>query len=138
MPAPKAPLRVLVVDDNHLIRRLLMLILEEAGFAPVEAESAEDAIELAHDAPPSAWLVDDVMPGMRGSELIRLVRRSRDPRFSGAAVVGVSGRMGARADLLAAGADTFVAKPVDERSVLAALGKALALRRSNPDHLPAA
>jgi CheY-like chemotaxis protein len=133
-----APLRVLVVDDNHLIRRLLALILEEGGFVPVEVESAEDALELAAEEPPAAWLVDEVMPGMKGSELIRALRRSRDPRLSAAAIVGVSGRLGARADLLAAGADAFVPKPVDERGVIAALGRALVLRRAGPEHLPAA
>jgi CheY-like chemotaxis protein len=138
MPAPTPPLRVLVVDDNHLIRRLLSLIVEEGGFIPVEAESGEDALGLAVEEPPAAWLVDEAMPGMTGSELIRALRRSRDPRLSGAAVIGVSGRLGARADLLAAGADAFVPKPVDERAVLAALGRALLLRRTGPEHLPAA
>ncbi len=133
-----APFRVLVVDDNHLIRRLLGLILETAGFVAVEAESGDDALELGRDEPPDAWLIDEVMPAMKGSDLIRALRRSRDVRLSRAAVVGISGRPGARAELLAAGADTFVAKPVDERAVLRALARALDGRHAGADHLPAA
>ncbi len=49
MPPHKPPLRVLVVDDNHLIRRLISLILEGAGFDAVEAKSGEDALELARE-----------------------------------------------------------------------------------------
>jgi CheY-like chemotaxis protein len=131
-------LRVLVVDDNHLIRRLLALMLDGAGFVVVEAESGDDALDLARETPPDAWLVDEAMPGMTGSELIRTLRRSRDRRLSRAAVVGISGRAGARLDLMSAGADAFVAKPVDERAVLGALSRALDERGVGPDHLPAA
>jgi CheY-like chemotaxis protein len=121
-------LRVLVVDDNHLIRRLLTLLLESAGYAPVEAESAEDALALAAETPPDLWIVDEVMPGITGSELVRVLRRSRDPRVSQAPIMGLSGRVGASRDLLAAGCDTFVAKPIDEPRILAALRRASRLR----------
>ena len=131
-------LRVLVVDDNHLIRRLLTLILETGGHEAVEAESAEDALELARETPPDAWIVDEVMPGMTGSELVRALRRSSDPRLSAAPVLGISGRAGASADLLRAGCDAFVPKPVDEVWILAALGQAVRGRRSPLLDAPAA
>jgi CheY-like chemotaxis protein len=138
MHVERATLRVLVVDDNHLIRRLLGFILEDAGFVAIEAESGKAALELAAEIPPDAWLVDEVMPEMKGSELIRALRASHDPRLSRAAVVGISGRSGARGELIGAGADAFVAKPVNERTVLAALARALERRGPGPDHLPAA
>ncbi len=138
MNDPRRPLRVLIVDDNHLIRRLLALIVESAGFDAVEAESAEDALTLARAAPPDLWLVDEVMPSMRGSELVRELRRSRNRRLALAPMVGISGRAGAASDLLAAGCDAFVAKPVDERTVLDALRRAVAARHGWPGHVPAA
>ncbi len=139
MNRPRPALRVLVVDDNHLIRRLLVLMLEGAGFDTVEAESAEDAIAIAQETPPDLWLVDEVMPGMTGSELVRALRRSRDRRLSAAPVVGISGRAGAMSDLLGAGCDAFVAKPVDERRVVDALRRAARARRAAaPDRAPAA
>ncbi|HEY6100547.1 MAG TPA: response regulator, partial [Anaeromyxobacter sp.] len=70
------PFRILVVDDNHLIRRLLDLILEGAGYVPVEAESGEEALVLAAEAQPDLIIVDEAMPRMRGSDLIRAIRRS--------------------------------------------------------------
>ena len=118
-----------MVDDNHLIRKLLGLILESAGFEVVEAESGEDALAIASDGPPDLWLVDDAMPAMAGSELVRRARRSRDHRVSGAPMVGISARPGASSDLLAAGCDTFVPKPVDERRILAAIRRAMRTRR---------
>src|SRR6266508_3767665 len=44
MFGPPRSLRVLIVDDNHLIRRLLALIVEGAGFEAIETESGEDAL----------------------------------------------------------------------------------------------
>jgi CheY-like chemotaxis protein len=133
-----AQLRVVIVDDNHLIRHLLALILEGAGFVAIGVESGEAALELALAEPPAAWIVDEAMPGMQGSDLIRTLRRNRDRRLSRAAVVGISGRSGAGVDLLAAGADAFVPKPVDELAVLSALARALQARGAEPEHLPAA
>ncbi|HVI96065.1 MAG TPA: response regulator, partial [Anaeromyxobacter sp.] len=69
-------LRVLVVDDNDLIRQLVRLIVESGGHVAVEAESAEIALEVAREDPPDVWVVDEVMPGMMGSELIRALRGS--------------------------------------------------------------
>ena len=130
---------MLVVDDNHLIRRLLVMILEAAGLQGIEAESAEDALAFASATPPDLWLVDEVMPGMTGSELVRMLRRSLDRRLSGAPLVGISGRSGAANDLLAAGCDAFVPKPVEERHVLDALRRAVKARRGPaPDHVPTA
>jgi CheY-like chemotaxis protein len=138
MVSKRPGLRVLVVDDNHLIRRLLTLILQAGGHEAVEAESAEDALALALETPPDAWIVDEVMPGMSGSELVRTLRRSGDARLSHAPVLGISGRAGASADLLRAGCDTFVAKPIDERRILAALGRTARARRAPSVGAPAA
>jgi CheY-like chemotaxis protein len=132
MDSRRPGLRVLVVDDNHLIRRLLTLIIESAGYETVEAESAEDALALARETPPDLWVVDEVMPGLSGSELVRELRHSEDARVSAAPMVGISGRAGASVDLLGAGCDTFVAKPVDEKHVLSALARARRLRRPPP------
>jgi CheY-like chemotaxis protein len=128
-----------VVDDNHLIRRLLDLILEGAGYVPVEAESGEEALALAAEAEPDLCIVDEAMPGMRGSDVIRSLRRSRDPRIASLPVIGISGRTGAARELLAAGATTFVPKPIDEVGILAAIAQALS-RAGRPSRagMPAA
>jgi CheY-like chemotaxis protein len=131
--------RILVVDDNHLIRRLLDLILEGAGYVPVEAESGEEALAMAPEAEPDLCIVDEVMPGMHGSDVIRALRRSGDPRIARVPVIGISGRNGAARELLAAGATTFVQKPLDEPRILAAIAQTLsqAGRRSQAG-MPAA
>ena len=118
-------LRILVVDDNHLVRGLLGLILEADGHIPVHAESGEVALELAHEDPPDLCFIDEAMPGMTGSELIRALRRDPDVRLSTVPVIGISGRPAAAAELLAAGASDFLPKPTEEAAVLAAIDRVL-------------
>lgn len=122
------PFRVLVVDDNHLIRRLLELLLEGAGYVPLEAESAEAALALASGDPPDAWVIDHEMPGMKGAELVEHLRRSSDPRLARAGVIGISAHPGAERALREAGVTEFVSKPVQEPELLAALARVLSGR----------
>jgi signal transduction histidine kinase/ActR/RegA family two-component response regulator len=69
---------ILVVDDNELVREVLMMSLEEAGFA---AEGAEDAsralVYMDQQQAVDALITDFTMPGMTGLDLIREVRRRR-------------------------------------------------------------
>jgi CheY-like chemotaxis protein len=69
---------ILVVDDNELVREVLMLSLEEAGFA---AEGAEDAsralVYMDRQQMVDAVVTDFTMPGMTGLDLIREVRRRK-------------------------------------------------------------
>lgn len=131
--AVAAPFRILVVDDNHLIRRLLDLILEGAGYVPLEAESGDAALEIVHEVLPDLCIVDETMPGMLGSELIRALRRSRDPRVASVPVIGISGRSAAAGELFGAGASAFVPKPIEEGAILSAVARTLAeLRRPSP------
>ncbi len=110
-----------MVDDNHLIRKLLHLILEAAGYLPVAVESGALALEIVNEAAPDLCIVDEAMPGMLGSELIRALRCSRDPRIARVPVIGISARAGAGRELRAAGATAFVAKPIEERAILSAV-----------------
>jgi DNA-binding response OmpR family regulator len=101
--------------------RLLDLSLEAAGHVPVGVESAALAMAEAHRDPPDLCIVDELMPGLSGSDLIRLVRASPDPRLARVPIIGISGRRGSREALLAAGADAFLPKPIDEQALLAAI-----------------
>lgn len=68
-------IRVLVVEDDPVIRRLLRIHLCRVGFEVVEATSGEEAVEKAKDGsePIGILVTDGVMPGMDGFELARQV-----------------------------------------------------------------
>ena len=134
-----ALLRILIVDDNDLVRRLLGLIVQDGGHVPFEAESGEIALALAYADPPDVIVIDEAMPGMRGAELVRALRRSPDLRLASVPIIAMSGRPAARFELFAAGADAFVAKPVEEDALLAAIGAVSHAARpgGGPGHISA-
>lgn len=67
-----APLeKVMVVDDEPMIRRLVFSVLSCSGYQVVDAATAQRAIELMEDAPVDLLLTDVVMPDLSGCELAR-------------------------------------------------------------------
>jgi two-component system, cell cycle sensor histidine kinase and response regulator CckA len=74
-PAPSPPLRVLVVDDEDLVRKFVERVLREAGYTTVTASDGPEALETAAGAETFDVLVTDVMmPQMTGDELARRIR----------------------------------------------------------------
>ena len=68
--------RVLVVEDNDRNLKLVRDVLVHAGFVVVEARSGEQGVTLAREAPPDLVLMDLGLPGMDGTEALRLLRES--------------------------------------------------------------
>jgi CheY-like chemotaxis protein len=120
------PVRILLVDDNPLILRVVSLMLEEVGFEVVPADSGEAALAIARLDPPDLCIVDQEMPGMKGAALVRALRLSGDPRLAVAPVLGISAYANAEAPLRAAGASAFLRKPIEEETLLEAVLAALA------------
>jgi PAS domain S-box-containing protein len=69
---------VLIVDDDRHLRRLVSQILREQGYTVIEAKDAEEALRIASSADPIDLVLSDVtMPGIKGPELIQLLRKIR-------------------------------------------------------------
>jgi CheY-like chemotaxis protein len=117
--------RILVVDDNETLRTLVAQALESEGYVAIAAESAEVALEVAEFEPPDLFLVDQVMPGMNGADLIRTLRSSGDERIRNTPAIGLSGYEGAQEELLAAGAVAAIRKPVAYSQLLEKVRNAL-------------
>jgi len=110
--------RILVVDDNDTLRTLIAQALESEGYVAISASSGEEALEVARFSPPDLCLVDHVMPGMNGSELIRALRSCDDERLRSVPAIGLSAYEAARHELIAAGAVGAVGKPVTYGTLL--------------------
>lgn len=118
--------RILIVDDNGVLRALLAQALESAGYVAIAADSGEAALEVARFDPPDLCLVDQVMPGMSGAELVRALRASEDEQLRRMPVIGLSGASGAERLLLEAGANASLPKPFREGPLLELVQRALA------------
>jgi CheY-like chemotaxis protein len=106
--------RVLIVEDDVLVRTVIADVAAGAGYDPVCAPSVEDAIRVALRDTPHAAIVDRDLSGATGCELIRLVHDSPDERVRALPIIGISGRLGSEQEMLEAGACCFLEKPIDE------------------------
>jgi two-component system KDP operon response regulator KdpE len=114
--------RVLVCDDEPQILRALKVILREAGFEAVPAETAEEALDRAAVHPPDAAILDLVLPDGDGIEVCRQIRGwSQMPII----VLSAIGEEDAKVRALEAGADDYVTKPFGARELVARLEAAL-------------
>jgi two-component system KDP operon response regulator KdpE len=119
--SPDAP-RVLVVDDEGQILRALKVVLREAGFEVVPAETASEALDRAAVRPPQAAIVDLVLPDGDGVEVTRELRKWSEMPILVLSAVGDEDQ---KVRALEAGADDYITKPFGARELVARLQAAL-------------
>jgi two-component system KDP operon response regulator KdpE len=119
--------RVLVCDDEPQILRALRVILRDAGFEAVPAETAEEALDAVAVRPPDAAIIDLVLPDLDG---VALCARLREWSEMPIIVLSAVGDEDAKVRALAAGADDYITKPFGPRELVARLEANL--RRMGP------
>ena len=107
---------ILVVEDNERNLKLLRDVLEYAGYEVRVARTAEDGITLAVKEPPDLVLMDLQLPGIDGTQALRLLREN--PRTADIPVVAVTAQAMKqdRERALEAGFDGYVEKPISVRA----------------------
>ena len=103
--------RILICDDEEVLRSLVRATLDDASYEIVEAEDGDQSIELARSLKPDVILLDMMMPGRTGLEVLEILRA--DPELSRTPVVMLTARarVSDRDAAVAAGADRYLAKP---------------------------
>ncbi|MCD6728180.1 MAG: response regulator transcription factor [Solirubrobacteraceae bacterium] len=122
--------RVLVCDDEPHIVRALKIVMREAGFEALPAETAEQALQIATLQRPDAAILDLVLPDGDGVEICRAVRAWSDMPIIVLSAVGDEDR---KVQALEAGADDYVTKPFSPRELVARLRAVLRRRAPEPD-----
>jgi two-component system response regulator MtrA len=116
---------VLVVDDDEDTVQIMATMLRGEGFEVREAFDGASALRSIDERRPDLVLLDLMMPGMDGLEVLRRIRR--DPRHPGLPVILVTARTGDE-DVLGGyrgGADYYIIKPVTRRQLLHGVGLVL-------------
>jgi two-component system KDP operon response regulator KdpE len=106
------------VDDETQILRALRVILRDAGFEALPADSGEEALDVAAVQRPDAAIVDLVLPDLDGVEVCRRLREWSEMPII---VLSAVGEEDAKVRALAAGADDYVTKPFGPRELIARL-----------------
>ena len=109
MGETRAPVTVLVADDNEVAQRLCKRVLEKAGYTVLIAADGLQAVDIALAQRPAMILMDVAMPGIDGLEAMRRIKT----QMPGMPVVIASAHSMAsdRERFLAAGADNVLSKP---------------------------
>lgn len=97
---------VLVVDDHPKVLRFIEIDLKLCGFEVITATSGNEALELVNSTKPDIVLLDIIMPGMDGFEVLRKLRD-----FTQLPVIAFSASPGNYDEAMRLGANDFVAKP---------------------------
>jgi two-component system, NtrC family, nitrogen regulation response regulator NtrX len=121
-------MRILIIDDETNLRRMIRMVLEEEGYQVHEAGSAEEGLRAARDDPPEAILLDVVLPGRSGLEVLSRFREL----LPAVPVIMMSGEatLSDAARATREGAFHFLEKPLAPESILATLRGAMEVSRA--------
>jgi two-component system, OmpR family, KDP operon response regulator KdpE len=128
--------RILIVDDEALLRRVVRTTLQAQGYDVSEAGNGTTALERIRSVHYDLVLLDLNMPGVTGLEACRAIRASSDVAI---VVLTVRNTHQDKVEVLDAGADDYITKPFNMEELLArlraALRRAPSLPRSEPERL---
>jgi CheY-like chemotaxis protein len=116
--------KILVVDDNPLNRKLLKDMLRAEGYSVISAACGFEALGAIADKLPDVVLLDIMMPGMDGFEVVRRLKADKTIQTPSIVMVTALDDEGSRARLASAGINLTLTKPIDRwelRSLLAHL-----------------
>jgi CheY-like chemotaxis protein len=120
--------RILVVDDEMYIRRIVRLVLEKAGYEVLQASTAAEGLRILKEARPDAITVDLIMPGLKDTEfggLDLLEDKQADPDIREIPSIVLTAA-GMQADIaidkaLKLGAISTLRKPFSQRQLIEAI-----------------
>ena len=118
-----SPLKILVVDDEAPIRKLLRMGLGAQGYSVLEATNGKMALELLDQQQPGLVILDLGLPDIQGHELLRMMR-ARNERVP-IVVLSSRGDEAGKVQALDLGADDYVTKPFGMDELLARMRAAL-------------
>ena len=122
------PARILVVDDVPQNRRLLEAVLSPLGHVVSSAASGREALDLIAAEPPDLVLLDILMPEMDGYEVCRSLRADPTTQMLPIVMLTSSGDQD-KVRSIEAGADDFIARPLDQQELVARVRSLLRIKQ---------
>ncbi len=117
--------KILVVDDNQIILKILCNILESEGYLVITAENGLDALKLSVKEKPDLIVTDYIMPKMDGVTLIRKLKSQLATSYIPVVMLTVKDQEDTEVEVIEAGADDYLVKPVNQKSFLARINRLL-------------
>jgi two-component system cell cycle response regulator DivK len=121
---------ILIVEDNEPNRKVARDLLQVHGYRTIEAETGEDAIVLAATRAPDLVVMDVHLPGMSGVDALAKLRAAPATRAIPVLAFTASVMPQDRSEIMAAGFDAFMSKPIDLEAFLQTVADALGRRHA--------
>ena len=121
---------ILIVEDNEQNRKVARDLLQVHGYLTIEAETGEDAIALASTQAPDLVVMDVRLPGMSGVDALAKLRAAPTTRAIPVLAFTASVMPQDRSEIMAAGFDAFMSKPIDLEAFLQTVADALKRRHT--------
>jgi two-component system cell cycle response regulator DivK len=117
---------ILIVEDNEKNMKLVRDVLQVKGYQTLEAGTGEDGVRLATESRPDLVLMDIQLPGMNGIDALKALRA--EPATAAIPVIALTASVMQqdRQQIMSAGFDGFIEKPINLRSFLDTVQKTLA------------
>ncbi|MDB5816724.1 MAG: hypothetical protein JWQ11_364 [Rhizobacter sp.] len=120
---------VMMVDDEPMMTEVIQTYLEEAGYTDLVATNDPlDAMELAREVRPGVILLDLMMPGMSGFEILQALRADEELRYTPVIVLTAASNAATKLRALELGATEFLSKPVDKSELTLRVRNSLAFK----------
>lgn len=129
---PESKIKVLVVDDDKRILQILKLYLAKDGYEVLTCERGDDALDIALDPGLGIIILDIMLPGMDGWEVLKAIRK-----YSSIPVIMLTakGDISDRITGLDTGADDYIVKPFEPKELLARVKAVLRRTSSYPEEV---
>ena len=109
--------KVLVVDDEAFIRKMIEVRLKDAGFSVVEAQNGHEALEKVLSEKPSVIIMDVMMPGMDGFQVCEIIRGTPEISDTPILMLTARGQMIDMERAMALGVREYITKPFSPRKL---------------------
>lgn len=126
MPTPQS--RLLVVEDNLDVQAYVSRILRREGYQVFTARDGEEGFRIAQERRPQLIITDLMMPVVSGLDLIHLIRNSQELKGTPIVLLTAKADENTRIEGTEKGADAYLAKPFNDRELLAEVKNLLALK----------
>ncbi len=119
------PPKILVVDDNEIILKVLSNVLESEDYLVITAENGLEAMKIAMQEKPDLMITDFLMPQMDGVTLIKKLKSQLATRYIPVIMLTAKDEVDAEVKGIDAGADDYLTKPVNPKRLLARIHRLL-------------
>lgn len=120
------PITILIVDDEEGFRHILQVVLQRGGYQTITATNALEARAVIEHERPSLVILDDMMPGMSGSELCIQLKADERTRAMPVIMHSANSKLHDKAYVRQIGADQVLLKPTSPRDILNTVGQFVA------------